>query len=257
MVFFDYHPQIKRLLNHFQVRYPGQIIWAHRVLTRKDLNKNLSNNCHFFEGDIRIKNKTPVLSHHPINQKQRYLSLKFWSEKLTEKGRGIKLDFKESGALKDSLFLIQRLKTLSYLVILNADVINQSGTKKSGFNPHFFIKTCRQYFPYAILSLGFIPSQRGKNNLSLSSIKEMISLAKNNQPAIVAFPANWVNKRLINLFIRNRILLTLWSNQDNPLNILWWKENYRGMIKYAPYAFMDFPEAPWFSSLCQQEDSNL
>jgi len=228
------------LLSYFKVKQLGEIAWVHRANTADLFQKALNDpKTHFFEGDIRLKNQTPVMAHDKVEDENHFL-LRDWIEQLVKAGKGMKLDFKDPRAVEPALNLLKKFSFPSFLLILNADVLPGPKASASKFQPQEFIRTCRAFFPKAMLSLGFTATSRlsGYNPVK---IEEMLKLTLSCQPATVALRVNLVSDKVTKGFLKHNIPLTFWGGPNAPLGKEWWQEHHERIFKYTSGAFMDFP----------------
>ena len=87
----------------------------------------------------------------------------------------VKLDFKSTDVLEDSLQIVSQilLTSTNFELWLNADILQGPNSTKVPINSEVFIDLCLKYFPKAILSLGYT-TEYNKNCLQMKySQKQM------------------------------------------------------------------------------------
>lgn len=142
------------LKENFGVVIPGDVRWSHAVNSKEKLNRFLNkDNIHFIESDIRKSPSGVIIAAHSVDDESD-LTIEELLEKLKSSKQGIKLDFKDPDAFKESIGLIKSAG-LSQPVILNADILQGNGANEPPFNAEEFIEICQREYPEGILSLGW------------------------------------------------------------------------------------------------------
>lgn len=243
---------VKVLLDYFGVESLGEVGWSHRKNTLETLCPAIENpRVHLIEGDIRLVESTPVMSHGSPQPDEKHFPFKEWLRLILPPNgfirKGIKSDFKEPEAVEPTLMLLQNLLPEMELdnppLIFNADVLQGPGGPPSKFQPEAFINLCRHFFPETIISLGFT-TVPGSSLYSEAMIKQIRDLALSSLPTTVALRVELVNGWAADSFIKAGIPLSLWSDQDVPLGDKWWQKNIPWIRSYKELAFMDFPDYP-------------
>lgn len=134
----------------------SQINWAHAVNNKQRLGLSVADpGVMMVESDILLSDTGTAIAAHPPNSTSD-LSVKELVETVYASDKGLKLDFKDPNALLPTL---AALKAINYdpekrPLFLNADILQGNGNP-TPFDPAQFIKTCQEYYPDAILSLGW------------------------------------------------------------------------------------------------------
>jgi hypothetical protein len=220
---------IKQLLNYFNVKNAGDIVWSHAVNSEEKLSKCLADNkLMIIESDIRISDEGKVIAAHPP-VKTSDLYFDDLIKKVAGKKKGIKLDFKDPEVLE---YCLKHLKSnpLDEPVILNADILqgNKAGEPKIKAND--FINICSEYYPQGFLSLGWTTVADFNSPYTKENIKEMIELCRNLKQDILLplraclLPNSWKNlKEILN---NENYWASLWNNEPiNDTLLNWMKAN--------------------------------
>lgn len=236
------------LFDFVRISVPGEIRWAHRVNTLFSLKRALDlaskGKIHCLEGDVWLNQRgIPVMTHNAPNQKEEYLSLREWIKRASIHRVGLKLDFKTRQAVEPSLFVLKELSVDPKQIILNADILRGPGGTKPSFEPKQFLFQCRNFSPQTLLSIGFTTVPYS-SSFSEDMIEYALSLALDFSPATVCLRVEKVTDRIMKKLQENKILVTLWSDQDNPLTPKKWKEIIPLLQQYRTCALMDFPDFP-------------
>ena len=245
--------ELCRLPRHFRVKELGEIVWAHRVNTEGLLQKvAVDNHIHFVEGDVWLQDNQVVMSHNRPWEGRRYLLFQEWLHILGKKGKGIKIDLKDTRALTPLLRVMrEEFSPFYFPLIFNADVFLGPKGKTSPppptLSPEKFIRPIRSFSSSAILSLGFttVPFSSPYSSLMIG---KALSFAVLSPPATIALRVELVTEEIVQRIVSRGVSLTLWSDQDCPLGEKWWRENGERIKRYSPFALMDFPDAPrWYN----------
>ncbi|KAG8187386.1 hypothetical protein JTE90_016932 [Oedothorax gibbosus] len=141
----------------------SDITWAHAVNSREAVERELSGPLDFIESDVSLgvlKDRTfdplmPILAHPPETTSD--ISLEDFLKLASGTTKGIKLDFKSIEVVEPSLIILQKhADKMNYSLWLNADIL--AGPIKASGIPvkvDTFFLLCRQYFPTAVLSVGW------------------------------------------------------------------------------------------------------
>ncbi len=147
--------------------------------------------------------------------------------------KGIKLDFKDMGAVEDTLQAIKAMDTqMNFPLWLNADVLPGPGSAHSSYlsplNATAFLSLCRQLQPSRTLSLGWttghqlIPSAYSQHQLdSMKNLLKGVNLDK----VSVTFPVRAANalqstealKSFLGHFGSGATLTVWYSNEDEMI----------------------------------------
>ncbi|KFM72756.1 Protein FAM151B, partial [Stegodyphus mimosarum] len=99
----------------------------------------------------------PIMAHPPNTTSD--LSLDTWLDIVIARrtGKGVKLDFKSIETLKPSMKLLEsHAQKLNFSLWLNADILSGPiNSTTPPLPPDIFLSLCHQYFPNAVLSLGW------------------------------------------------------------------------------------------------------
>jgi len=223
------------------------ITWAHAVNSQFQLHEALEGPVDMIEADIilatliddPISPPQPCMGHPPettsdITLQQFLTTILAFNKRNTTK-KGVKLDFKSTHVFNGSIKILESLwNEMNYPVWLNADILSGPVNNQITLpvDPNIFLSTCKQKFPTAVLSIGW--TTRWGNNFTEGHyndehIDNMTAIIKDNNvmnpltfPVRAGIAAN-SDMQLKNLFIAlngtNNVTLTIWSSQDDFVNI--------------------------------------
>jgi len=185
----DYWPEVKQDLT--------KVIWSHATNSQNKLQKALEDETMMIEADVNLGYFTggsifdfiPIMAHPPIIYSD--LSLDLFLDKVIEAlksnstlKKGIKLDFKRTDILEESLqILTAKLDLINFPLWINADIIDGPGLNLISnkiVNADIFLALANKYAPMATVSPGFTTSAFGYA-YTLDQMNAMIeSLITNN-----------------------------------------------------------------------------
>lgn len=243
---------IGKLLSHFNVERPGDIVWTHAVNDRKTLEQVCkSPNIMMVEGDISCVSKTEeiVMAHPPraehtqtleewlreIVQKPKGGKLYFdeWFAAIIKCGKGTKLDFKDPRTVVPCLKILQTMNGENTVpVLLSADVLQGPGGSSSLFKAEEFVSVCKQFYPDAILSLGWMTGYTENGKYERELFEEILNITKLYEgPVTITLRACFLQEshEEIKWLLENTDhILTIWNNEIIPDDVLEWMQNEIG-----------------------------
>ena len=119
-----------------------------------------------FDLDGSISEMVPIMAHPPniisdLSLERFLMTVIQALEENPQLKKGIKLDFKRTDILKESLQIVQSLLTrINFPLWINADIINGPGLFQliRKVDPNVFLTTVKEYVPQATISPGFTTS---------------------------------------------------------------------------------------------------
>jgi len=243
---------IGKLLSHFNVERPGDIVWAHTVNDRKTLELVCASpDIMMAEGDISFIPQTGeiVIAHPPRTEHEQ--TLEEWFEEMTQKpkeeklyfdewfatiikgGKGAKLDFKDSRAVIPCLKILQTMNGDNTVpVLLSADILQGPGGSEPLFQAEEFISVCKQFYPDAILSLGWMTGYTENGKYERGLFEEILNVIKLYEgPVTITLRACFLQESYeeIKWLLENTDhILTIWNNEIIPDDVLEWIQNTIG-----------------------------
>ncbi|XP_054717905.1 uncharacterized protein LOC129227380 [Uloborus diversus] len=225
----------------------SDITWAHAVNSNKALEEELIGPVDFLEADISmgydttyptadIPSPVPIMAHPPENTSD--ISFDTWIQKVVKSGakKGIKLDFKSVETVEPSLVILQkRVQNLNFSLWLNADILSGpvAATTKP-VQPEHFLSLCHQYFPTAVLSIGWTTFLNSAISQTIweyqwKHVRQMadvirchgyINLSPNYTfPVRAIFASRSIKQLQWLLGVVPGSTLTVWSGASDPLEI--------------------------------------
>lgn len=188
---------------------------AHSTNTLRDLMDALAGDYNWFECDVQLEgafkkipfvgNRRAICAHDPLQTNG--LLFSEWAEIVGISGRGMKIDFKNTGAIDSVLATLKQFSIPDYRLIFNFSVgatIRVPGLRPTGSALGVFVKQSelfkiRQQFPGAVINLGLL-TPGGKDGKSYS--RKQIELLTRNAGKIggkVMFPlrAEYVTRQIV------------------------------------------------------------
>jgi len=187
----DYWPEVKQDLT--------KVIWSHATNSQNKLQKAFEDETMMIEADVNLGYFTggsifdfiPIMAHPPIIYSD--LSLDLFLDTVIETlksnstlKKGIKLDFKRTDILEESLqILTAKLDLINFPLWINADIIDGPGLNLISnkiMNADIFLSLANQYAPMVTVSPGFTTNAfANPPEYSLDQMNAMIqSLITNN-----------------------------------------------------------------------------
>lgn len=216
---------ITQLLEYFNIKNAGDLIWSHAINSKEKLERCLKDeNVMVIESDIRMSDDGIVIAAHPP-VKASDLRFDELIEKVSETRKGIKLDFKDAEVL-DYCFDYLNKHQLSRPVILNTDILCGNNANEPKVSADYFIKSCFSYYPQGILSLGWTTVADTNFPYTKENVKNMLDLCDNLESDILLpiraclLPNSWETlKEMLNV---EKYWLSLWNNEPIDSSLLSW-----------------------------------
>lgn len=217
-------------LEYFSLSDAYDVTWMHAANSMSTLNKSLSSSLNMIEADVLMRHNRsdtePIMAHPPDTDSN--LTLAEFLEKVTASSKGMKLDFKSVIAVEPSLQLLKNIsdsKGIKNPVWLNADILDGPCFDKPSLpvNSKTFIKLCQQYFPNAVLSLGWTTGNNvseSKNKYTWSNVIEMGKhISSISQPVTFPVRAILIQRSLPQILwlldLSRNLTLTVWSSEKD------------------------------------------
>ncbi|XP_015906196.1 uncharacterized protein [Parasteatoda tepidariorum] len=219
----------------------SEVTWAHAVNSKADLERELAGAIDFLEADVSmgyIDEKdvglpVPVMAHPPDTLSD--ITLEEWIDTVITKdaGKGVKLDFKSIHVVEPSLRILQaRASQINVTLWLNADILK--GPVHPDAEPvkdSNFMMLCNQYFPTAVLSIGwttnFIPTFPFSWHYEWKHVRKMVEVIKcfgyDDHHPTFTFPVRGIfaSRSIKQLRWLLEIIpgssLTVWSDKQDPM----------------------------------------
>jgi len=216
------------LKGYFGVKRLGDITWSHAVNSREKLDRTLADpKVMIVESDMRVSQSGEVVAVHPP-ETESDLAVGELIEKVAQSHKGLKLDFKDQGAVERVLRILGLLGQ-DRPVILNGDILQGNGAKDPGVEAGVFLRLCSEGYPVGLLSIGWTTMADPNLPYTQQNVEEMARLAEGVGEA--TFPAracllpnSW--PALTWLLGQGNHSLTVWNNEPvGPELIDWIKEN--------------------------------
>ncbi len=218
---------MEKLLSHFEVEYPADVIWAHGVNGRKNLEHYCkSAKIMMIEGDISMKNGIPVMAHNATDKID--LTFNEWINKVSDSKKGAKLDFKDQSTVLLCLKMLND-KEIEIPIFFNADILQGPNGKVPEMNAKEFIHLCKTHYSEAILSLGWTTGF----SLGTRYTKQMVNSMSNVASGInltITFPVRACYLKpsysiLQPLIEKTTHTITVWNNETISNDQKSWIEN--------------------------------
>ena len=243
---------IDKLLSHFNVERPGDIVWAHAINDRKTLEQACkSPDIMMIEGDISFIPQTGeiVIAHPPRTEHEQ--TLEEWLSEMVQKpkeeklyfdewfaaiikcGKGAKLDFKDPRAVILCLKILQKMNSENAVpVLLSADILRGPGGPPPLFKAEEFISVCKRFYPDAILSLGWMTGYTENGKYERGFFEEILNVTKLYEgPVTITLRACFLrrSREEIKWLLENTDhVLTIWNNEIIPDELMEWMQNEIG-----------------------------
>jgi hypothetical protein len=136
---------------HYQVRYLGDITWAHAVNSKEKLQRALNDSqVMMLEVDVIMSPRgEAVLAHPPATDSD--LSFAEFIQTMARSRQGMKFDFKDPQTLVPCLTKL-RASNIYQPIILNAGILQGNGGHPPRFSATTFLASCKNLYPQGILS---------------------------------------------------------------------------------------------------------
>jgi len=243
---------IDKLLFHFNVERPGDIVWAHTVNDRKTLELVCASpDIMMVEGDISFIPQTGevVIAHPPRTEHEQTLEewllemahkaeeekLYFneWFAAIIKGGKGAKLDFKDPRAVIPCLKILQKMNSENTVpIFLSADVLQGPGGLHPFFQAEEFISLCNQFYPNVILSLGWMTGYIENGKYEKELFEEILNVTKLYGGSVtITLRACFLKKshEEIKWLLENTDhIFTIWNNEIIPNELMEWIQNEIG-----------------------------
>ncbi|XP_031553916.1 protein FAM151A-like [Actinia tenebrosa] len=217
-------------LEYFNLYDAYNITWMHAANSMSKVNEALASSLNMVEADVLMRHNrsdtTPIMAHPPDTDSN--LTLAQFLEKVTASNKGMKLDFKSLIAVEPSLKLLKNISDSNAIrnpVWLNADILDGPCFDKVSLpiNPKTFIELCQQYFPNAVLSLGWTTGNEvkdAKNKYTWGNVIEMGQhVSSISQPVTFPVRAALIKRSLPQLLwlldLSRNLTLTVWSSESD------------------------------------------
>ena len=216
--------KLKKILSYFNVKYPGDIIWAHRVNSEKKLKEACnSESVMMIEGDIIYspESKKVVMAHPP--ERRSDLSFDEWLKEIIDKGKGAKLDFKDPRVISSCLKKVKELKP-DVPIVIHADTVKGPGGEKPIINTNEFLKQIKNTYPQGLISIGWTTEIDPKEKYKKNYIEDMLKATEKVKEDIT-YPvrAYYLPKSLeeVKLLLKDpTTTITIWNNEVLPKDLL-------------------------------------
>jgi hypothetical protein len=220
---------MKDLLTYFQqyyqVKYLGDITWAHAVNSKERLQRFLNDpQTMMLEVDVIISAKgEAVLAHPPATDSD--LSFAEFVQTMATSKQGMKFDFKDPEILIPCLTQL-RENNVSQPVLLNAGILQGNGGHQPKFSATGFLALYKNLYPQGILSPDWTSDG---SPYTQQMVDDMLALCQ-EIPQITfpvnarLLPASW--QYISQLTEPDGYSLTIWDGKpvDEPLR-RWLQEN--------------------------------
>lgn len=240
---------MRSLLSFFDVTKPGEIIWAHAVNNKQNLQKVCqSPDVMMIEGDISYLPKTNeiIMAHPPraedsqtlsawledqtIKPHEEKLLFNEWADTIVAARKGVKLDFKDMRAVEFCLKQLQKInKKYNTPIFLSADILKGPDSFSTPlFDGKEFITLCHELCPNAILSLGWATEYSKNGKYSKELLKEMITMATLCEGTVtitIRACFTQASHKELQWFLENTdYAITIWNNEIISDELMEWMQ---------------------------------
>jgi len=246
------HTSLSKLLAHFNVERPGDILWAHAVNSKDVLEKAVqSPDVMMIEGDISFLPETGeiIMAHPPrIEDKQTYedwleettakssrekLHFSDWITAIIRSQKGAKLDLKDPRVITPCLNMLRAKNgTPAVPIFLSADILQGPGGSEPLLEAQEFISLCNQFYPDAILSLGWVTGYIEGGKYEHGLFEQMLTATNSyNGHLTLTLRACYLKDSLkeIRWLLQNtHHTLTVWANEPVSDDLAEWIERVLG-----------------------------
>jgi hypothetical protein len=198
---------------HFGTRRLRDITWAHAVNSKKLLQEALLQQAVMIEADVSAGADGNIIMAHSADDWSD-LTLQEMLLAVRDAPMPVKLDFKDPVALPAALSLLKEAH-LAQPVILNADVVEGPGHRRTLWDAGGFIEMCRAEYPAALISPGWTTTSDRGEGYTQEQIEAMLHACREIGSAAFPVRANLLpqsHDAVMLLLKRPGAVLSLWSN---------------------------------------------
>jgi hypothetical protein len=220
-------------LNYLKLSDAYDVTWTHATNSPSRLDEALAGNSKILEADVQMRynrsDTEPIMAHPPDTESN--LTLAEFVEKVIVSDKGMKLDFKTIMAVEPSLQLLKNIsesKVIKNPIWLNSDILDGPCFDKVcvPVDSNMFIELCQQYFPVAVLSLGWTTGNEVKGAKNMYTWSHVINMGKQiyqiSQPVTFAVRAALIKRSLEQLLwlldLSRNLTLTVWSSDKDEVD---------------------------------------
>jgi hypothetical protein len=199
---------------YFGVKKLGDIKWSHAVNSKDKLAWALvDHQVMIVESDVRVSKTGTIVTAHPPETESDLTVDELISE-VVRSGKGLKLDFKDEGAVEYTLRQVSNVTGRP--IILNADVLPGNGAKMPSINGERFVSTAQNLYSDGMLSLGWTTMGDPKFIYTGTNVEEMKNLTSKLVEVTIPVRACLVRESwgvLRTLLDKPNLSFTIWNNE--------------------------------------------